>query len=67
VHNNPSSDGRIRSRTDAIVRGAGVGAAIVIAWNTPHAWYWRIAIFFGIMVVLGIIYPVVQQALSKKG
>jgi hypothetical protein len=59
-------DGKIRGYPDAIIRAIVVGVAIVVAWNAPFEWYWRVAIFVGIMVLVGIIYPALQRALSKQ-
>jgi uncharacterized protein (DUF58 family) len=59
-------DGKIRGNGDAIVRATVVGTAIVIAWNAPYAWYWRIGIFVVIMFALGIIYPTAQLALARR-
>jgi energy-coupling factor transporter transmembrane protein EcfT len=66
MEENPYIDGKIRGHTDAIVRAIVIGAAIVVAWNVPYSWYWRVAIFLGIMFVLGIIYPAVQLAWSRR-
>ena len=66
MRDNPYSDGKIRGHADAIVRAIVVGLAIVVAWNAPCAWYWRVAIFAGIMFVLGIVYPAIQFALVKQ-
>lgn len=63
---NPYADGRIRSRSDAIIRAMVIGIAIVIAWNAPFEWYWRVGIFLGIMFVVGIVYPAVQLAWSRR-
>jgi hypothetical protein len=63
---NPYSDGKIRGNWDAIVRAVVIGAALVIAWNAPYAWYWRILIFLGIMFVVGIIYPAVQRVIAER-
>jgi hypothetical protein len=48
-------DGRIRSTKGAIVRALIVGVAIVVAWNAPYEWYWRVAIFFAIMFLVGVV------------
>jgi hypothetical protein len=66
VEKNPYSDGKIRGHADAIIRAIVVGTAIVVAWNAPYAWYWRIGIFVAIMFVLGIIYPAIQRVLAER-
>ena len=63
---NPYGDGKIRSHTDAIIRASVVALAVVIVWNAPYAWYWRTAIFIGIMFVVGIIYPTIQKMWAKR-
>jgi hypothetical protein len=63
---NPYSDGRIRSHGDAIVRAIVLGVALVVAWNAPYAWYWRVLVFVVIMFVVGIIYPAVQRVLAER-
>src|SRR5260370_38587647 len=63
----PGNDGRIRGYADAIVRAFVVALAVVVAWNAPYAWYWRIAIFLAIMFVLGLVYPAVQRRLARTG
>ena len=63
---NPYADGRIGSTADAVARSIVVGIAIVVAWNAPYAWYWRLAIFVGIMSVLGVVYPTIQLALARQ-
>jgi len=66
MEENPYSDGKIRSTTDGIIRGIVVALALFIATVAPYAWYWRVAIFLGIMFVLGIIYPAVQLAIARR-
>jgi hypothetical protein len=63
---NPYADGRIRGKWDGIIRAVAVGVAIVLAWNAPYAWYWRILLFVGIMFIVGIVYPAVQLALARR-
>jgi hypothetical protein len=63
---NPYADGKFRNRGEAVIRAIVMGAAVVVAWNTPYAWYWRVAIFLGIMFLVGIIYPVIQLAWSRR-
>ena len=58
--------GKIRGHRDAIIRAIVIGVAIVVAWNLPFAWYWRLAIFVAIMFVVGIIYPAIQLTWSKR-
>jgi hypothetical protein len=43
-----------------------MGAAVVVAWNAPYAWYWRIAIFLGIMFIVGVLYPTIQNVWAKR-
>jgi membrane protein implicated in regulation of membrane protease activity len=59
-------DGKIRSHGEAIFRAIVTGAAIVVAWNAPYAWYWQIAIFVVIMFVVGMIYLPIQKAIAKR-
>jgi hypothetical protein len=63
---NPYADGKIRGRVDAIVRGTVLAVAAFVAVIAPYAWYWRIAIFIGIMFVVGMIYPTVQNAWANR-
>jgi hypothetical protein len=63
---NPYSDGKIRSHADAIIRAIVTAMAALAAWNAPYAWYWRIGIFVLIMFLVGIIYPAVQLAISRR-
>jgi hypothetical protein len=66
VPDNPYADGKIRGHRDGIIRAIVIGLAIVVAWNLPYAWYWRLAVFAAIMFVIGIIYPAIQLALAKR-
>ena len=63
---NPFSDGKVRGRLDAIVRAVVVAFALFLAWNAPFVWYWRIAFFFAIMFIIGIIYPALQMAWAVR-
>lgn len=63
---NPYSDGKIRGTADAIIRAIVVSIVIVVSWQAPFAWYWRIATFVALMFVVGIIYPTVQMALAVR-
>jgi len=50
------SDGKVRSTWDAVIRAVAIGVALIIDWNAPYAWYWRVLIFLGIMFVVAITY-----------
>jgi energy-coupling factor transporter transmembrane protein EcfT len=56
---------KIRGHLDAIIRAIVISVAIVVAWNVPYAWYWRVVAFVAIMFIVGIIYPTVQFELAK--
>jgi hypothetical protein len=45
----------IHSTKDAIARAFQLGIPVVVAWNLPIAWYWRIGAFLGMMFVVGIV------------
>lgn len=45
----------IRSTKDAIVRAFQILVPIVVAWNLPIAWYWRIVAFFIMFKMVAII------------
>jgi membrane protein implicated in regulation of membrane protease activity len=63
---NPYADGKFRGPVDAILKTLILAIAVVVAWYAPLAWYWRIAIFVAIMFVVGIVYPTIQFALTKR-
>lgn len=52
---------KVRSHTDALLRGTIVGLAIVVAWWVPVTWYWKIAIFLAIMFLAGMIVPAIRK------
>ena len=68
----PYSNGKISSAWEAIIRAVAIGAALVIDWNAPYAWYWRVLIFLGIMFVVAITYHGViayhgvQRAITER-
>ena len=68
----PYSGGKIRSTWDAIIRAVAIATALVIDWNAPYAWYWRVLIFLGIMFVVAITYHGViayrgvQRAIAER-
>ncbi|MGD0635194.1 MAG: hypothetical protein ABSA13_13115 [Beijerinckiaceae bacterium] len=66
MSSNPYADGKIRSHTEAIVRGLVHGAVIVGCWYAPFAWYWRLALFVFLLLIMGIIYPAVQLAFARR-
>lgn len=45
----------IRSTKDAIMRAFQVSVPVVVAWNLPIAWYWRIVAFFVMFKLVTII------------
>ena len=45
----------ISSTKDAIVRAFQVGVPVVVAWNLPIAWYWRIVAFFVMSKLVAIV------------
>jgi hypothetical protein len=52
---------------EAIFTAVMVGAALVIEWNAPCAWYWRVSIFLGIVLLTGIIFhAVVQRVIAAR-
>jgi hypothetical protein len=52
---------------EAIFRAVLIGAALLIEWNASCAWYWRVSIFLGIMLVTGIIFhAVVQRVIAAR-
>ena len=63
---NPYSDGKVRGHMDAIIRAVVVAVALFLLWQAPFLWYWRVAIFFALMLIVGIIYPAVQMALALR-
>ena len=63
---NPHGDGKIKSLIDAVIRACVVAFALFLSWQAPFAWYWRVAVFFVIMFIVGIIYPAVQMAWAVR-
>jgi type IV secretory pathway TrbD component len=55
-------EARIKGGNDAIVRACMVGFGIAIAAIAPVPWGWKIALFFVIMFVVGIIIPAIWWA-----
>jgi fatty acid desaturase len=53
---------RIKQGNDVVVRVCMIGLAIAIVAITPVTWGWKIALFFVIMLVVGIIMPVIWRA-----
>jgi hypothetical protein len=45
----------ITSTKDAIVRAFQVGVPVIVAWNLPFAWYWRIVAFFVMFKLVAIV------------
>ena len=45
----------IHSTKDAIARALQVGVPVVVAWNLPIAWYWRVVAFFVMFKLVAII------------
>lgn len=48
---NPETGGH----SDAIKRAFLVVFPLVVAWNAPLAWYWQIALFVLLLVLIGAI------------
>jgi hypothetical protein len=53
---------RVKAGDDAIVRVCIIGFGIAIAAITPVTWGWKIALFLGIMFLVGIIMPAIGRA-----
>jgi hypothetical protein len=68
----PYSDVKISSTWDALIRVVAIGAALVIDWNAPFLWYWRVLMFLGIMFLVAITYHGVityhgaQRAIAER-
>jgi hypothetical protein len=60
------SDGRFRGIKEAFVRGAVAAIALAIAWFSVDAWYWKVAVFLGLIFGVGTIYPVVHRAIAER-
>jgi hypothetical protein len=60
------SDGRFRGIKEAFVRGAVAAIALAIAWFSVDAWYWKLAVFLGLIFGVGTIYPVVHRAIAER-
>jgi hypothetical protein len=46
---------------DSLIRTWIVLAAAVVAWLVPIPWYFSVAIFLGVLLPLGIFYPLLSR------
>jgi hypothetical protein len=59
----PAPDNRSYSRNiDSLIRTRIVVGVAVVAWLLPMPWYWGVAIFLGVLLSLGIFYPLLTRS-----
>jgi hypothetical protein len=57
---------RIKGGNDALVRLCIVGFGVAIAAILPVPWGWKIGLFLGIMLFVGILIPTVGRARKSR-
>lgn len=53
---------RLKKGNDTVVRACMIGFGVAIAAIAPVLWPWKIALFFMIMFLVGIVIPVIGRA-----